>query len=66
MTNAKPVQTTPSVSIEAIASIPGASAGTCVSPSGSSTSAATSCVPATVATGSTPVRFRLRYQAATA
>ncbi len=66
MTNAKPVQTTPSVSIEAIASIPGVSAGMCVSPSGSSTSAATSCVPATVATGSTPARFRLRYQAATA
>jgi hypothetical protein len=38
----------------------------CARPSGSSTSAATICVPATVATGSTPPRFRFRYHAATA
>jgi hypothetical protein len=66
MTKAMPVQTMPSVSSEATASIPGAASGMWVRPSGSVTSAATACVPATVATGSTPARFRFRYQAATA
>jgi hypothetical protein len=66
MTNAMPVQTTPSVTSEATASSEGAASGMCVRPSGSVTSAATTCVPATVATGSTPLRLRLRYQAATA
>ena len=61
-----PVQKMPSVSSEATASRDGAASGMCVSPSGSVTSAATSCVPATVATGSTPLRLRFRYQAATA
>jgi hypothetical protein len=65
-TNAIPVQMMPSVAIEAIASPLGTASGMCSSPSGSVASAATACVPATVATGSTPPRFRLRYQAATA
>jgi hypothetical protein len=61
-----PVQSTPSVSSDAAASSAGAASGMCVRPSGSVTSAATACVPATVATGSTPLRLRFRYQAPTA
>jgi hypothetical protein len=66
ITNAMPVQATPSVSSEATAASEGAASGICVRPSGSVTRAATTCVPATVATGSTPLRLRFRYQAATA
>ena len=66
MTNAMPVQRTPSVNSEAIASRAGRGVRDVRSPSGSVTSAAIACVPATVATGSTPLRLRFRYQAATA
>jgi hypothetical protein len=61
-----PVQMMPSVTSDATASSAGAESGMWVRPSGSVTRAATSCVPATVATGSTPARFRFRYHAATA
>ena len=66
ITKAMPVQRIPSVSSDATASRDGAASGMCVRPSGSVTSAATTWVPATVATGSTPLRLRFRYQAATA
>jgi hypothetical protein len=66
MTNAMPVQITPSVRSDATASSDGAASGMWVRPSGNVTSAATAWVPATVATGSTPARLRFRYQAATA
>ena len=65
-TNAMPVQKIPSVAMDAIASPDGTTSGRCNRPSGSVASAATACVPATVATGSTPPRLRFRYQAATA
>jgi hypothetical protein len=60
------VQKTPRANSDPIASMPGAASGMCISPSGSRTTAATSCVPVTVATGSRPGRLRLRYQAPTA
>jgi len=65
-TNAMPVQTIPSVAIDASASALGIEPGRCTRPIGRVASAATAWVPATVATGSTPPRFRFRYQAATA
>jgi len=65
-TNAIPVQKIPSVAIEPIASALGTDSGMWRRPSGSVASAATTCVPATVATGSTPPKFRFRYQAPTA